>query len=100
MQTVPISSLPGLESRLVLLEYPPGVAAPIHSHPVPTTGYVLEGDVISQWEGGEIEMYSKGDSFVDLGETMHLRSENSSQEKWLRMVLCYVIRVGEANVIL
>jgi quercetin dioxygenase-like cupin family protein len=56
LQAFPIPNLPGYESRLVLLEYPPGVAAPVHSHPVAATGYILEGNVISQWEGGEIEV--------------------------------------------
>jgi quercetin dioxygenase-like cupin family protein len=55
LQAVPIPDLPGYESRLVLLEYPPGVAAPVHSHPVAATGYIIEGNVISQWEEGEIE---------------------------------------------
>lgn len=98
LQRLPIPSLPGWESRLVLLAYPPGLAAPLHNHPVAATGYIVEGDVISQWEGGEIEKYSTGDSFVDLGETMHLRSENTSKERWLRMIVSYVIRVDEANV--
>ena len=82
-----------------MLEYPPGVAAPLHNHPVAATGYVVEGEVISQWEGDEVERYSAGDSFIDLGQTMHLRSENASQSKGLKMLLSYVIKVGEANVV-
>ena len=83
-----------------MLEYPPGVAAPLHNHPVAATGFIVEGDVVSQWEGGEIEAYTAGDSFIDLGGTMHLRSENASMEKPLKMLVSYVIRVGEANVFL
>lgn len=99
LQTLPIPQLPGWESRLVMLEYPPGVSAPLHNHPVAATGYVVEGDVISQWQGGEVETYTTGDSFVDHGETMHLRSENASKEKPLRMLLSYVIKTGEPNVV-
>jgi quercetin dioxygenase-like cupin family protein len=99
LRTLPIPSLPDYESRLVLLEYPPGFAAPLHNHPVPCTGYIVEGEVASQWEGGEVEYYRKGDSFIDLGETMHVRSENVSKDGgWLRMVNSYVIKKGEANV--
>jgi quercetin dioxygenase-like cupin family protein len=100
LQTLPIPSFPGWESRLVLLEYPPGLAAPVHRHPVAATGFVLEGNVVSQWEGGVVEKYTKGDSFVDLGTTVHLRSENPSKTEPLKMLLSYVIKVGEPNVIL
>ena len=98
LQTLPIPELPGWESRLVMLEYPPGVAAPLHRHPVAATGYIVEGDVISQWEGGEIERYTTGDSFIDLGTTLHPRSENESKTRPLRMLLSYVIKVGQPNV--
>ncbi|KAK4888449.1 hypothetical protein LTR27_012672 [Elasticomyces elasticus] len=99
LQTLPIPELPGWESRLVLLEYPPGFKAPLHNHPRPATGYVLEGSVLSLWEGGEPESYVAGDSFVDLDETVHLRSENASTTDWLRMVMSYVIEVGKPNVV-
>jgi quercetin dioxygenase-like cupin family protein len=100
LQSLPIPELPGWESRLVLLEYPPGLAAPIHHHPVAATGFIVEGDVVSQWEGGEVERYTKGDSFIDLGTTVHLRSENTSKTKPLKMLTSYVIKIGESNVIL
>ena len=100
LQAVPIPQLPGWESRLLLLEYPPGVAAPLHTHPVLATGYVIEGDVVSQWEGEEVERYTSGDTFVDHGERLHLRSENASQHKPLKFLLSYVIRTGEPNVVM
>jgi quercetin dioxygenase-like cupin family protein len=100
LQTIPLTQLPGWESRLVLLEYPPGVAAPPHHHPVAATGYILEGDVISQWEGGEIETYTTGDSFIDHGVTLHPRSENANKDKPLKMLLSYVIKTGEPNVVM
>lgn len=99
LNAMPIPQLPGWESRQVLLEYPPGVAAPLHNHPVASIGYILEGKVLSQWEGGEVEHYEAGQSFIDKGETMHIRSENVG-EGWLRMVMSYVIPVGEPNMLL
>lgn len=99
LQAFPLPDFPGWESRLVMLDYPPGVAAPLHNHPVAATGYVVEGDVVSQWEGGEVERYTAGDSIVDLGKTLHLRSENASQSEGLKMLLSYVIKIGEPNVV-
>ncbi|KPI41759.1 uncharacterized protein AB675_8999 [Cyphellophora attinorum] len=102
LQQIPIPALPGYESRLVLLTYPPGVNAPVHTHPVAATGYVLEGSVLSQWDGPDSleEFYTAGDSFVDHGTRVHVRSENVSQGGTgvLRMLISYVIKVGEANV--
>lgn len=98
LQRLTIPNLPGWESRLVLLEYPPGFAAPLHTHPVAATGYIIEGVVASQWEGKEVEYYKAGDSFVDLGVDLHLRSENLSKTGWLRMVNSYVIKIGDPNV--
>lgn len=84
---------------MVRLEYPPGLAAPVHNHPVAATGIVLEGEVHSQWEGSdELEVYKAGDSFIDLGKTMHIKSENASKTEKLVMVVNYVIKVDEANV--
>lgn len=98
LQRLSIPELPGWESRLVLLEYPPGLAAPLHNHPVAATGYVLQGKVVSQWEGGEPERFSAGDSFIDLGVTAHILSKNEDEDGPLKMVLSYVIKVDEANV--
>ena len=98
LQRIPIPEFPGWESRFVLLEYPPGFAAPVHNHPVPATGYVLEGKVVSQWEGGEVERYSAGDSFIDLGVTTHILSKNETEDGPLKMLMSYVIKVEEANV--
>lgn len=85
---------------MVMLDYPPGLAAPRHHHPVPAMGYIIEGDVISQWEGGEIETYTTGDTFIDHGEKLHVRSENASKDKPLRFVMSYVIKIGEPNVVM
>ena len=42
-----VREMPGWETRLYLIEYPPGVAASRHAHPVVGIGYVLEGRLFS-----------------------------------------------------
>lgn len=98
IQTLPLPQLPGWESRLVLLEYPPGCAAPVHTHPVAATGYILQGTCHSQWEGGELEIYSTGDGFTDHGERVHVKSVNVSDKEELKMLVSYVIKTGQLNV--
>ena len=46
----------------------------------------------------EAEPCTSGDSFIDIGKTMHLRSENARKAESLVMMLSYVIRVEDANV--
>ena len=43
------SDVPGtdLETRLYLIVYPPGAAAPVHHHPVDGIGYILEGAALT-----------------------------------------------------
>lgn len=77
LRGIPIPELPGYESRHIRLEYPPGAAAPLHTHSVAATGIIIVGDVVSQWVGGDVETYTQGDSFVDRGTRLHLRSENT-----------------------
>lgn len=98
LKAVPIPALPGYESRMVLLEYPPGCKGVLHTHPVTGINYVVEGDIISQWADGEPEHYTAGDTFLDHAEQLHVRTDNASGEKPLRIVVNYVIPVGEPNV--
>lgn len=98
VQAFPIPELPGYESRMVVIEYPPRAAAPLHNHPVKGSGFVLSGSVISQFEGGKVEEIKAGEGFVDLGDTPHIQARNGSETEWLRFLVVYVIRIGEANV--
>lgn len=71
-----------------------------HTHPVAATGYVVSGHHVSQWEGGEVERYGTGDSFVDRGEVLHTKADNASETEPLVMLVSYVIKIGEPNVVM
>ena len=49
-------------------------------------------------EGSEVKIMQKGDSFVNLGTTVHIRSENMSKNELLKMLVFDVIKVGRLNV--
>jgi len=101
LQAIPIPALPGWEHRMVLLEYPAGAAAPAHHHPIAGPNYVVQGSVLSQWEGdAEPQVFHAGDTFLDYAERSHTRVENVSEEEELKIVACYVVRVGEPNVVM
>lgn len=97
LEAVPLPELPGYESRLVLLEYPPGVAAVPHTHPVVGTNYVVQGSVISAWEDGPEERFSAGQTFLDYAHKRHTTAVNASKTEDLKIVVSYMIKTGEAN---
>jgi quercetin dioxygenase-like cupin family protein len=101
LQAIPIPALPGWEHRMVLLEYPPGAAAPTHHHPIAGPNYVIQGSILSQWDGdAEPQVFHAGDSFIDYADLLHARAENVSQTEGLKIVACYVVKVGEPNVVI
>jgi quercetin dioxygenase-like cupin family protein len=101
LQAIPIPALPGWEHRMVLLEYPAGVGAPVHHHPIAGPNYVVQGSILSQWQGdAEPQVFHAGNSFLDYAELSHTRAENVSQTEDLKVVACYVVKVGEPNVVM
>lgn len=60
LQCFPIPEFPGYESRLVKLEFPPGVAGQIHTHPLEGSNYVVESAIREQWEDGMEEAHKAG----------------------------------------
>jgi quercetin dioxygenase-like cupin family protein len=75
-----IAALPGMESRLYLIEYPPGSEGKVHIHTQQGIGYVLEGSFESSFGDGPVAVKHAGDGFVDLpGKPHHFRNAERSQ---------------------
>lgn len=98
LHALPVPGLPGYENRIVKLEFPPGVEGVVHNHPEVGLGYVVSGEHYSQWEGGEMEYYKAGDTFVDRADERHVHTSNPSKTEPLVIILSYVIKTGEPNV--
>lgn len=94
IQSLPIPALPGWESQIILLEFPPGASAPPHTHPVSGMSFVVKGKMISHYEGQEVKEYSAGESFIDPCDTLHHRAENASSDEWLIVTVTYVVKTG------
>jgi quercetin dioxygenase-like cupin family protein len=91
----PLDDIPGWELRLLLIEYPPGVVADPHTHPVPGVGYVLEGSFASAWgdDGATASITREGEAFVDRARERHL-FRNASATSPLRFLVAYAIPIG------
>ena len=82
----------GWETRLYLIEYPPGAAAPPHVHPVVGVGWVIEGQFESALGDDAVTTVRAGQSFTDPAGVPHRVLRNTSTEHPLRFVTAYTIR--------
>ena len=96
LQTAPVEGMPGWETRLFLITYPPGADGSGHSHPVPGIGYVLEGTMVSAFDDEPEEVIAAGQSFQDKA-SFHRVVRNGSTTEPMRFAIAYTAKVGEPN---
>ena len=63
------------------IELQPGVAAPPHVHPGMVTGYVQQGQLDFQIQGGPLLHLKAGDTFFEPAGSVHLVAKNTGTEK-------------------
>lgn len=91
----PAADLPGWETRLYLIEYAPGAAAPPHMHPAVGVGLVLDGRFESAFGNEPVVQVQAGQGFVDQSGVPHRVFKNPSPDHELRFVVAYTIRADE-----
>jgi quercetin dioxygenase-like cupin family protein len=96
----PVEGLPGWETRLYLIEYPPGADGGGHHHPVVGLGYMLGGTILSAFGDGQTIAIREGESFVDAAHQIHTVSRNTSKTEPLRFVIAYTVKQGEPVTVL
>ena len=69
---------PDQQITLLTVEYAPGESSPKHRHHGQVMVYVLEGSVRMQIEGQELVTLSRGQTFYEGPEDVHLVSANAS----------------------
>ena len=89
------SHQPGWETRLYLIEYPPGAKAPPHLHSEPGVGWVVDGEFESAFADQPVVRGQAGQSFVELAGLPHRLFRNPSADHPLRFVVAYTLRAGE-----
>jgi quercetin dioxygenase-like cupin family protein len=95
LQKALLDGVPGWETRTYLIEYAPGVKAPLHHHSVVGLGYVLSGVVLSGFSDQPPVRYGPGESFIDPAEQPHTVSQNLSTSEPLRLLIAYTVRVDQ-----
>lgn len=85
-----LTSLPGKDGLMLVVEYPPGSSDPIHRHNAHAFIYVLEGSIVMQLKGGKETVLKPGQSFYEGPNDVHVIGRNASQTKPAKFVVFFV----------
>jgi quercetin dioxygenase-like cupin family protein len=80
----------GKEGLMMIVEYPPGNADPIHRHNAHGFIYVLEGSVVMQVKGGKQVTLTSGQTFYEGPEDVHVVGRNASNAQPAKLLVFLV----------
>ena len=91
--------VPGKSIKGVLVEYGPGGYSPGHTHPKSAFIYatVLEGEILSQVNDGQVTTYKAGQSFSELPGDRHSVSANASKTQPAKLLAVFVVDANETE---
>ena len=81
----------------IIITMEPGSSNGWHSHPVPTFGYVLSGELTVEYDTGEVKLIGVGDTIVEAQHTPH-QGHNRGTEP-IKIVVFYAGAEGVPNTI-
>jgi len=94
-----LTNVPGKEGLMVTVEYPPGNSDPIHRHNAHGFIYVLEGSIVMQVRGGKETTLTRGQSFYEGPDDVHVVGRNASKTKPAKFVVFFVKDKGAPVVV-
>jgi len=86
-----LKDTPGREGLMIVVEFPPGGADPIHRHNAHGFIYVLEGSVVMQVKGGKEVTLTAGQTFYESPDDVHLVGRNASNTKSAK-ILAFLVK--------
>ena len=89
-QALPHLDGTNLKATAVEVTYPPGGSSPAHTHPCAVVGYVAEGAIRTQVQGGPEAVYKAGESFYEEPNGVHVVSANASARVPAKLVAFFV----------
>lgn len=80
--------------------FPPGSRLPVHKHPYPHYGYMLEGELtVVNVETGKSSTIKKGDFLVEMNDTWHYGVNNGTEPVKL-LIIDHLPKGVTSNVVL
>jgi quercetin dioxygenase-like cupin family protein len=89
-----LTGIEGKEATMLIVEYPPGGADPIHRHDAHAFVYVLEGTIVMQVEGGTPVTLNPGQTFYEGPSDVHIVGRNASTTAPAKFVVFMVKNKG------
>lgn len=89
-----LTGIPGKEVLMMIVEYPPGGADPVHRHDAPGFIYVLEGSIVMQVKGGKKVTLKPGETFYESSDDLHVVGRNASKTKPAKFLVFLVKEKG------
>jgi len=97
--TKELTGIPGKEASMLTVEYPPGGSSPIHRHNAHVFVYVLEGAIVMQVKGGTEVQLTRGQTFYESPNDVHVVSRNASTTEPARFIVFSVKDTGAPIVV-
>ncbi len=89
-----LADSPGKALEVITVEYAPGGTDPIHRHNAHAAVYVLEGSIVMQVKGGQQVTLTKGQTFYEGPDDVHVVGRNASATEKARFVVFFVKAKG------
>jgi quercetin dioxygenase-like cupin family protein len=84
----------GKEGLMIMVEYPPGSADPVHRHYANAFVYVLEGTIVMQVKGGKEVTLTPGQTFYEGPDDVHVVGRNASKTEPAKFVVFLLKQKG------
>ncbi len=79
---------------MLVVDYPPGAADPLHRHDASAFVYVLEGSIVMQVKGGKEVTLTPGQTFYEGPDDIHTVGRNASQTQPAKFVVVLIKKKG------
>jgi quercetin dioxygenase-like cupin family protein len=89
-----LSGVPGREVSMITVDYAPGASTPAHTHHAQALVYVLEGSIVMQAKGKEPVTLTKGQTWSEGPDDVHLVSRNASDSAPAKYLVFMVKQKG------
>jgi quercetin dioxygenase-like cupin family protein len=89
-----LTDIPGKEALMLVVEYPPGGADPVHRHNADGLIYVLEGTIVMGVKGGKEVTLNPGQTFYEGPDDIHTVGRNASTTKPAKFVVVLIKNKG------
>ena len=92
--------LPSKDAQVIVtvLEIAPGAKLPRHKHPFQRYGYVMQGEITVEYEGGKRQTFHAGDFIVEALDVWHFGSNTGSVP--VKLLVIDQVEAGKPNTIL